>query len=567
MNRHEPTESPGLGLDLPEAPQSRVRGVALPRARPQIPAADLRRADRPGRDGQDARQRHRARPDRPCLPADRGARGRQDLDRAAGRQGAQLRRPGRAGRPDHRPVRRVRAVPGDRRGAAHRRDRDGRRHRTPASTTSARSSRRSATRRSARATRSTSSTKSTCCRRTLSMRLLKTLEEPPAHVKFLFATTEVDKVPVTVLSRCQRFDLRRIPADKLADAFRRRSRKAEGGRGRARGAGDDRPGRRGLGPRRPVDPRPGDRARRAAGSPPTRSATCSASPTAGASGGCSQRCWPATRRRRWPSSTKPMRSGSTPASLLRGLMEALHAVDPGQGRAPAPTRCSRPRSARRPQELAAQARLGRHPPPVADAAQGPAATSQIAPDPQEAATMALLRLIHAADLPDPAALLAQAVRARRGAPRPRAAPTARRRRRPPALPADFAALVELLEEQRQAAARRSSCTTRSGWSASRRRELVLKPLQAAWAPTGRATSPPPLKAGDRRPAGRCRLTDEGGEPSLLAAGEDGRGTGSRRSACRAQRPRGDGSVPRRRASKSFEPTKEAMTMPEPRTKS
>src|SRR5690349_22275035 len=49
--------------------------------------------------------------------------------------------------------------------------------------------------------------------------LLKTLEEPPAHVKFLFATTEVNKVPVTVLSRCQRFDLRRIPAEKLAAHF------------------------------------------------------------------------------------------------------------------------------------------------------------------------------------------------------------------------------------------------------------------------------------------------------------------------------------------------------------
>ena len=40
--------------------------------------------------------------------------------------------------------------------------------------------------------------------------LLKTLEEPPAHVKFIFATTEIRKVPVTVLSRCQRFDLKRI---------------------------------------------------------------------------------------------------------------------------------------------------------------------------------------------------------------------------------------------------------------------------------------------------------------------------------------------------------------------
>jgi len=45
--------------------------------------------------------------------------------------------------------------------------------------------------------------------------LLKTLEEPPAHVKFIFATTEIRKVPVTVLSRCQRFDLRRLEPDRL----------------------------------------------------------------------------------------------------------------------------------------------------------------------------------------------------------------------------------------------------------------------------------------------------------------------------------------------------------------
>jgi DNA polymerase-3 subunit gamma/tau len=49
--------------------------------------------------------------------------------------------------------------------------------------------------------------------------LLKTLEEPPPHVKFIFATTEVHKLPVTVLSRCQRFDLRRIPAEQLAAHF------------------------------------------------------------------------------------------------------------------------------------------------------------------------------------------------------------------------------------------------------------------------------------------------------------------------------------------------------------
>ena len=47
--------------------------------------------------------------------------------------------------------------------------------------------------------------------------LLKTLEEPPAHVKFIFATTEIRKVPVTVLSRCQRFDLRRIEPETMIE--------------------------------------------------------------------------------------------------------------------------------------------------------------------------------------------------------------------------------------------------------------------------------------------------------------------------------------------------------------
>ncbi|QQS11159.1 MAG: DNA polymerase III subunit gamma/tau [Rhodospirillales bacterium] len=51
--------------------------------------------------------------------------------------------------------------------------------------------------------------------------LLKTLEEPPPHVKFLFATTEIRKVPVTVLSRCQRFDLRRVPVEPLTAHFAR----------------------------------------------------------------------------------------------------------------------------------------------------------------------------------------------------------------------------------------------------------------------------------------------------------------------------------------------------------
>jgi DNA polymerase-3 subunit gamma/tau len=50
--------------------------------------------------------------------------------------------------------------------------------------------------------------------------LLKTLEEPPPDVKFVFATTEIQKVPVTVLSRCQRFSLRRVPLDQLVAHYR-----------------------------------------------------------------------------------------------------------------------------------------------------------------------------------------------------------------------------------------------------------------------------------------------------------------------------------------------------------
>jgi DNA polymerase III subunit gamma/tau len=50
--------------------------------------------------------------------------------------------------------------------------------------------------------------------------LLKTLEEPPPHVKFIFATTEIRKVPITILSRCQRFDLRRVEAGTIVQNLR-----------------------------------------------------------------------------------------------------------------------------------------------------------------------------------------------------------------------------------------------------------------------------------------------------------------------------------------------------------
>ena len=67
--------------------------------------------------------------------------------------------------------------------------------------------------------------------------LLKTLEEPPPHVKFIFATTEIRKVPVTILSRCQRFDLRRLDADAARRASRARWPRPRRSRSRTRRCG------------------------------------------------------------------------------------------------------------------------------------------------------------------------------------------------------------------------------------------------------------------------------------------------------------------------------------------
>ena len=87
--------------------------------------------------------------------------------------------------------------------------------------------------------------------------LLKTLEEPPPHVKFVFATTEIRKVPLTILSRCQRFDLRRVEGRRPGRASRRHLRQGDD-RGRRRRAGVDRARRRGFGARRAVAARSGD---------------------------------------------------------------------------------------------------------------------------------------------------------------------------------------------------------------------------------------------------------------------------------------------------------------------
>ena len=94
--------------------------------------------------------------------------------------------------------------------------------------------------------------------------LLKTLEEPPEHVKFIFATTEIRKVPVTVLSRCQRFDLRRVDVPVLAAALQKSS-PTKAPRADADALAADRARRRRFGARRPVAARSGDRHGRGAG--------------------------------------------------------------------------------------------------------------------------------------------------------------------------------------------------------------------------------------------------------------------------------------------------------------
>ena len=67
------------------------------------------------------------------------------------------------------------------------------------------------------ATRCTSSTRCTCCRASSFNALLKTLEEPPPHVKFLLATTDPQKLPATILSRCLQFNLKRLGVEPIRD--------------------------------------------------------------------------------------------------------------------------------------------------------------------------------------------------------------------------------------------------------------------------------------------------------------------------------------------------------------
>ncbi len=337
--------------------------------------------------------------------------------------------------------------------------------------------------------------------------LLKTLEEPPEHVKFLFATTEVAKVPVTVLSRCQRFDLRRIPAEKLVDHFAEIARAeqveaepealamiARAAEGSARDGLSIMDQAIALGSGQVT----ADQVRDMLGL---------------ADRGRIRRLLHLVLTGDAPAMLAELDEvhalGTDAASLLRGLMEELHVAT----RAKAGASVDKLQSAEQRQaakelaELLSWADIHR----LWQMLLKGLGDVQIAPDPQEAATMALLRLIHAAELPDPAAILsklssggsiASPSRARGGATQP--APQA-------STAEDFPAFVRQIEA---AGAHRLGLQLHDhvGLVHYAPGALVLRPLKPLGPDFARE-----LTAAAKTATGMSwtvSLSDEGGEPSL-----------------------------------------------------
>ncbi|WP_309601997.1 DNA polymerase III subunit gamma/tau [Sphingomonas sp.] len=339
--------------------------------------------------------------------------------------------------------------------------------------------------------------------------LLKTLEEPPEHVKFIFATTEVGKVPVTVLSRCQRFDLRRIPAELLAAHFAKVAEKegvaveeeavqviARAAEGSARDGLSilDQAIAHGEGRVHASDVRAmlglADRGR-------TRRML--ASLLAGDAAATLTQL------------DEAHSLGIDPASLIRGLMESVHAVT----RAKAGATGDVLQSAEE-REAAAEwagklgwASIHRLWQLLLKGLQDVG----VAPDPSEAAAMALLRVVHAADLPDPATLLARlssgqgavAAPSAGSAPPSPPAPTAS------ASPVTFNDLIDRIE---QLGRRILALQLRDqvGLVSFAPGEIVLRPLR----PLG-PDFPRELAASAKEVTGSTwsvSFTDAGGEPSL-----------------------------------------------------
>ncbi|WP_324807948.1 DNA polymerase III subunit gamma/tau [Sphingomonas sp. LY29] len=336
--------------------------------------------------------------------------------------------------------------------------------------------------------------------------LLKTLEEPPAHVKFLFATTEVNKVPVTVLSRCQRFDLRRIPADSLAQHFARVA-EAESVE---------------------VEPEALQAIARAAEGSARDGLSILDQAIAHGEGKVTaaqvRDMLGAADRGRIRRLLDTLLSGDAaatlgqldeahalgiePASLLRGLMESLHAVTRSKAGGSADLLASvEEREAAA--DVAARLSWG-HIHRLWQLLLKGLQDVGVAPDPQEAATMALLRLIHALDMPDPSALAAMlsgggavtaTTTASAGAPPAKADPA----------PADFAAFIAAIEAGggKLLALQLHDMVGLVSYAPG---EVVLKPLR----PLG-AEFPRLLATAAKEATGmpwEVRLADDGGAPSL-----------------------------------------------------
>ena len=272
--------------------------------------------------------------------------------------------------------------------------------------------------------------------------LLKTLEEPPEHVKFLFATTEVNKVPVTVLSRCQRFDLRRIAAEKLAAHFAEVS-KAEGVE---------------------VEPEAlGMIAKASEGSARDGLSILDQAIAHGAGTVTAQQVRDMlglADRGRIRRLLELVLSGDAtgalaeldeahelgidPTQLLRGLLESLHLAT--RAKAGAQSDSLQSAEERESAEQMAQklswGTIHRLWQMLLKGLQD----VEIAPDPREAAEMALLRLIHAADMPDPASLIAK-LTGEGTVSSPAAAPSARSAGSTATQPADFPALIRFIESR------------------------------------------------------------------------------------------------------------------------
>jgi len=337
--------------------------------------------------------------------------------------------------------------------------------------------------------------------------LLKTLEEPPEHVKFFLATTEVNKVPVTVLSRCQRFDLRRIAADKLAAHFTEVS-AAEGVE---------------------VEPEAiGMIARAAEGSARDGLSILDQAIAHGggavtvaqvrdmlglADRGRIRRLLELILAGDAKSALGELDEahdlGIDPTQLLRGLMEALHAATRVKAGAESDALQSAEERASA-EDMAGKLSWGALHRLWQLLLKG-LQDVDVAPEPREAAEMALLRLIHAADMPDPAAVLAR-LSGEGATVAPAAAPSGKPAGPVAALPPDFQTLVRLLEARGKHSLA-VQLHDQVGVVRYAPPELALKPMR----PLG-GDWPRELAMTLKSLTGtswQVTLSDEAGEPSLL----------------------------------------------------